>query len=68
VANRLDLLLLLDMPIVVVDAVYEEVTSDAENYLKDAELKAFMDGHQSPFVIEPTDVGRLERQRRAAGL
>lgn len=38
VADRLDLLLALDMKIVVVDAVYDELTSDP-SYLKDREVK-----------------------------
>ena len=66
VADRLDLLLRLEMPIIVVDAVYDEVTSDPR-YPKDAEVKAFIDGHRPPFVIERTDVGAFERERRRAG-
>ena len=66
VADRLDLLLRLNMPIVVVDAVYDEVTSDL-SYPKDAAVKAFIDGHSPPFVIEQTDVGAYERERRQAG-
>ena len=66
VADRLDLLLRLSMPIVVVDAVYDEVTSDLR-YPKDAAVKAFIDGHSPPFVIEQTDVGAYERERRRAG-
>lgn len=63
VADRLELLLKVDMKIVVVDAVYDEVTSDL-SYLKDREVKAFIDGNQPPFVIEPTDIGEAERQKR----
>ena len=66
VADQLDLLLCLDMPIVIVDAVYDEVTGDPR-YPKDAEVKAFIDGHRPPFVIERTDVGAFERERRRAG-
>ena len=64
VADRLDLLLDLDMPIVLVDAVYAELTSDP-SYPKDAAFKAFVEAHTPPFVIERTDVGKwmLERQR-----
>ena len=66
VANRLDLLLRLEMPIAVVDAVYDEVTSDP-NYRKDAEVKAFIDSNRPPFAIEQTDIGAYERARRKAG-
>ena len=45
VAGRLDLLLALDMRVVVVDAVYDELTSDP-TYLKDREVKAFIDGNR----------------------
>lgn len=66
VADRLDLLLELDMRIVVVDAVYDELTSDS-SYLKDAEVKDFIDGNSPPFVIERTDIGENERQKRRLG-
>ena len=66
VAGRLDLLLRLDMPIVIVDAVYDEVTSDPI-YPKDAEVKDFIDSHQPPFVIEETEIGALSRERRRSG-
>lgn len=66
VADRLDLLLKLDMRIVVVDAVYDELTSDL-SYLKDAEVKEFIDGNSPPFVIESTDIGETERQKRRRG-
>ena len=66
VADRLDLLLRLDMPIVVVDAVYDEITSDLR-YPKDAAVKEFIEANQPPFVIEQTDIGTYERERRRAG-
>ena len=66
VADRLDLLLRLEMPIVVVDAVYDEVTSDL-SYPKDAAIKAFIDAHHPPFAIEQTDIGTHERERRRGG-
>jgi len=68
VAGRLDLLLTLDMPIVVLDAVYDEMTSDPVNYPKDREVKAFIDRHREVIAIESTDIGQRERERRAAGL
>jgi hypothetical protein len=68
VAGRLDLLLSLDMPIVVVDAVYDEMTSDPENYPKDRDVKTLIDTHPETFIVELTDIGRLERERRANGL
>lgn len=67
VADRLDLLLALDMPIVVLDAVYDELTREPERYRKDAEVRAFIGRHANVFTIEPTDIGQRERERRAAG-
>ena len=66
VADRLDLLLRLDMPVVIVDAVYDEVTRDLR-YPKDAEVKQFIESNQPPFVIEQTDIGTYERERLRAG-
>ncbi|WP_206531560.1 hypothetical protein [Affinirhizobium pseudoryzae] len=66
VADRLHLLLDLDMRIVIVDAVYDELTSDL-SYRKDAEVKDFIDGNSPPFVIERTDIGEAERQKRRLG-
>ena len=66
VADQLDLLLSLDMPIIVVDAVYDEVTSDL-SYPKDAAVKEIIDSNRPPFVIEQTDIGNYERERRRAG-
>ena len=66
VADCLDLLLRLDMPIVVVDAVYDEVSRDP-SYLQDAEIKAFIDAHVPPFAIEETNIGTVARERRRAG-
>ena len=66
VAGRLELLLALDMRVVVVDAVYDELTSDPA-YLKDREVKAFIDCNQPPFIVEPTDIGRMEREKRTRG-
>jgi hypothetical protein len=66
VADRLDLLLALDMGLVVVDAVYDDVTSDL-SYPKDRALKSFIDGNRPPFVIENTDIGHFERENRRSG-
>jgi predicted nucleic acid-binding protein len=66
VADRLSLLLELDMRIVIVDAVYDELTSDL-SYLKDAEVKDFIDRNSPPFLIEQTDIGEAERQKRRRG-
>ena len=68
VANELPLLLKLDMLIVVLDAVYDELTRDPVNYPKDREVKAFIDAHQPPFKIEDTETGRREREKRREGL
>ena len=66
VADQLDILLRLDMRIVVVDAVYDELTSDL-TYPKDRDVKDFIDKNQPPFIIESTDIGRIERKKRASG-
>jgi hypothetical protein len=66
VADRLDLLLALDMRLVVVDAVYDELTSDL-SYPKDRAVKAFIDSNQPPFVIENTEIGEQEREKRRTG-
>lgn len=56
----------LDMPIVIVDAVYDEATSDTR-YTKDADVKDFIDRHRPPFMIEETEIGILSRERRDSG-
>ncbi len=66
VADRLDLLLALDMRLVVVDAVYDELTCDL-SYPKDQAVKAFIDGNQPPFVVENTEIGEQEREKRRTG-
>ena len=65
VADRLDVLLLLNMPIIVVDAVFDEVTGDT-SYQQDADIKTFIDEHRPPFVIEETNIGTIARERRSA--
>lgn len=66
VADRLDLLLALGMRLVVIDAVYDELTSDL-SYPKDRAVKAFIDGNQPPFVVEDTEIGAEEREKRRTG-
>ncbi len=66
VADRLDLLLALDMLLVVVDAVYDELTSDL-SYPKDRAVKTFIDNNQPPFIIESTEIGEQERKKRRTG-
>jgi len=68
VADRLDLLLVLDMPVVVIDAVYDEATSDPVRYQKDREVKAFIDARLGAgIVLEATFVGAQARAARARG-
>ena len=66
VADQLQLLLKLEMQIVVVDAVYDEMTSNM-SYQKDHDVKNFIDGNQPPFIIETTDIGKRERVKRIRG-
>jgi hypothetical protein len=63
----LNLLLKLDMRIVVLDAIYDEVTSDPVNYPKDFAVKELIDHNQPPFVIESTDKGKAERAKSLRG-
>lgn len=67
VADQLPLLLALDMKIIVLDVVYDELTSDTDNYQKDRDVKGFICANQPPFVIEETSVGRNERQKVSRG-
>jgi hypothetical protein len=62
----LTLLLALEMRIIVLDAVYDELTSDL-SYPKDRAVKAFIDSNRPPFNIETTDIGQQEREKRRAG-
>lgn len=66
VADQLDLLLQLDMRLIVVDAVYDELTSDL-SFPKDRAVKAFIDENQPPFIIESTEIGLYEREKRREG-
>ena len=61
------LLLTLDMRIVVIDAVFDEMTVDPVTWPKDADVKAFVETHQPPFVIEATEIGQEQRENRLAG-
>lgn len=66
-AGSLDLLLSLDMPIVVIDAIYSEMEVDP-SCPKSVEIKRFIDKHAPPFIIERTDSGSAELARRRQGL
>ena len=67
VADQLPLLLKLDMKIVVVDAVYDELTSDL-SYPKDCAAKELIDSNPAVFTVQPTKTGRREREDVAKGL
>jgi hypothetical protein len=68
VAKRLDLLLKLDMPIVLVDEVYAETTSDPDNYPKDREVRAFVEAHRGREIrVEETFVGAAAAKTRGEG-
>ena len=66
VADQLHLLLKLDMWLIVVDAVYDELTSDL-HYPKDRAVKQLIDQNQPPFQIEITEIGQQEREKRRNG-
>lgn len=67
VAGALPLLLKFGMPVVIIDQVYAELTSDPDNYLKDREVKAFVEAYPEIFTIEETTVGRMAAALRAQG-
>ncbi len=66
VAGRLDLIQLIGLPVVIVDEVYCELTSDL-SYVKDREVKGFLDS-ASFITIEQTDTGRHASNDRKNGL
>lgn len=66
-AGRLDLLTALEMPIVLIDEIYAEVTSNP-SYAKDREVKAFLDGLQGDrLTIAETFVGKAAKAAREQG-
>jgi hypothetical protein len=67
VADELALLQKLDMPIIVLDAVYDELTGNPAQFLKDRQVKDFIDNNRPPFIIEETETGREERAKRREG-
>lgn len=67
VADQLSLLLMLDMPIILIDAVYDELTSDPDNWPKDCAVKEFVEGHMPPFFVEDTGTGIEARSKRSRG-
>lgn len=67
VAGELPLLSKVAMPVVIVDQVYAELTSDPENYVKDREVKEFVEAHPDVFTIEETNVGRMAAALREQG-
>ena len=68
-AGRLDLLLALEMPVVIIDEIYAELTSDPEGYAKDREVKAFLDGIDGHrLTIAQTFVGQQASRARAEGV
>lgn len=67
VAGELPLLLKFGVPIVIIDQVYAELTSDPEHYLKDREVKEFIEAHPDIFTIEETTVGKMAATLRAQG-
>lgn len=67
VAGQLSLLLALEMRIIIIDAVYDEMTSDPDNYPKDREIKEFIENNQPPFLIEQTEKGQSERRKLMQG-
>ena len=67
VAGELPLLLKFGMQVVLIDQVYAELTSDPDNYLKDREVKEFVEAHPDLFKIEKTNVGKMAAAMREQG-
>jgi hypothetical protein len=66
VADRLDLLLAIEMPVVVIDAVYDEATSEPLRFKKDRDVRAFIAARLGrEITIETTFVGQQARLARA---
>ncbi len=69
VADQLPLLLVLDMKIIVLDVVYDNLTSDNANYQSATgkNIKEFIDVNQPTFIIEETSVGQNEQEKVSHG-
>jgi hypothetical protein len=67
VAGELPLLLKFGMQVVLIDQVCAELTSDPDNYLKDREVKEFVEAHPDLFKIEKTNVGKMAAAMREQG-
>lgn len=68
VARRLDLLLMLEMPVVLIDEVYAETTRDPDHYAKDRDVKSFVEVHRGKeIIVEQTFVGTSAAAARAKG-
>lgn len=66
-ADRLDLLTALNMPIIMIDEIYAELTSDL-SYPKDREVKTFLDNlNGKSLTIAETFVGKAARFAREQG-
>ncbi|MDR2574341.1 MAG: hypothetical protein LBC94_08405 [Desulfovibrio sp.] len=63
-AGYLELLLRLEMPILVVDAIYYELVIDTEKYDSDKEIRNFLKKHA---VRHKTDIGEMLLEKRLAG-
>jgi hypothetical protein len=68
VARRLDLLLKLEMPVVLIDEVYAETTRDPDHYAKDRDVQSFVEAHRDrEILVEKTFVGSSAAVARARG-
>lgn len=66
VADRLDLILSVQLPVILVDAIYDELTSNLA-FQKDREVKAFLDKHPETFSIKKTDFWQDQLKLRSLG-
>lgn len=67
-ADALPLLLSIRMPIVMLDAIYDEACGEPERYAKDRDVKSFVDAHTGREIsIASTFVGQQARLARARG-
>lgn len=54
------------MRLVMVDAIYDDLTSNL-SYPMDRAVKSFIDSSQPPFIIARSDFGEQEREKRRTG-
>lgn len=67
VADQLDLLQALATRVIILDVIYDALTRNQSD-LKQRQIKAFIDANHPPFIIEPTQIGRLHKAKKNAAV